>query len=154
MHIFIALFTQIYQSTKMAIKKPRTKYETAMLIDDSEIDNFINLKMLEGSNFSERIYVHTNGKSAIEFLKNIERMETKERSLFPNVIFLDLNMPIMDGYQFADEFEKISSSLKSKTKIFILTTSLNPTDIEKAKKYAQIVRYLNKPLTSEVINSL
>jgi CheY-like chemotaxis protein len=136
----------------MALKKPKSKYETAMLIDDSEIDNFINLKMLEGCNFAERIYIHTNGKSAIEVLKNIERMG--EVSLFPDIIFLDLNMPIMDGYQFADEFEKISPTIRNKTKIIILTTSLNPSDMERANKYKQIVKYINKPLTCELLQSL
>ena len=136
----------------MALKKPKSKYETAMLIDDSEIDNFINLKMLEGCNFAERIYIHTNGKSAIEVLKNVERMG--EISLFPDIIFLDLNMPIMDGYQFADEFEKISPTIRNKTKIIILTTSLNPSDMERANKYKQIVKYINKPLTCELLQSL
>jgi CheY-like chemotaxis protein len=136
----------------MALKKPKSKYETAMLIDDSEIDNFINLKMLEGCNFAERIYIHTNGKSAIEVLKNVERMG--EKSLFPDIIFLDLNMPIMDGYQFADEFEKISLTIRNKTKIIILTTSLNPSDMERANKYKQIVKYINKPLTCELLQLL
>lgn len=125
-----------------------------MLIDDNEIDNFINQKMLEGCNFAERVYVHTNGKSALEFLRNIERMGKKELSLFPDVIFLDLNMPVMDGYQFADEFEKLPDTLKNRTKIVILTTSLNPSDAEKAKKYPLIVKYLNKPLTCAMIESL
>lgn len=136
----------------MALKKPKSKYETTMLIDDSEIDNFINLKMLEGCNFSDRTYIHTNGKSAIEVLKNIERMG--EKSLFPDIIFLDLNMPIMDGYQFADEFEKLPIELRGKTKIIILTTSLNPSDMERAKKYTQIVKYINKPLTCEILQTL
>ena len=136
----------------MAIKKPKVRYSTAMLIDDSEIDNFINLKMLEGCNFAERVYVHTNGKSALEFLKNIERMGTGQNVLFPDVIFLDLNMPVMDGYQFADEFEKLPETLKNGTKIVVLTTSLNPSDIDKAKKYPQIIKYVNKPLTHPTLD--
>ena len=77
-----------------------------------------------------------------------------EVSLFPDIIFLDLNMPIMDGYQFADEFEKISLTIRNKTKIIILTTSLNPSDMERANKYKQIVKYINKPLTCELLQSL
>jgi CheY-like chemotaxis protein len=138
----------------MAVKKPTSRYTTAMLIDDSEIDNFINLKMLEGCNFADRIYVHTNGRSALEFLKNIERTGQKDISLFPDVIFLDLNMPIMDGYQFADEFEKIPDSFKNKTKMIILTTSLNPSDLEKSNKYPQIVKFVNKPLTHSTLDSI
>jgi len=125
-----------------------------MLIDDSEIDNFINMKMMEGCGFADRVYVHTNGRSAMELLKNIERMGEKDVSLFPDVIFLDLNMPIMDGYQFVDEFEKMPAALTSKTKIVVLTTSLNPSDQEKSQKYPQIVKYINKPLTCELIESI
>jgi CheY-like chemotaxis protein len=138
----------------MAVKKPKSKYSTAMLIDDSEIDNFINLKMLEGCNFADHIYAHTNGKSALEFLKNIERMGNKDNFLFPEVIFLDLNMPVMDGYQFIDEFGKMQDSLKNRTKIVILTTSLNPSDLERSKKYPQIIKFVNKPLTSQTLDSL
>ena len=138
----------------MAVKKPTPRYSTAMLIDDSEIDNFINMKMMEGCNFASRVYVHTNGRSALEFLKNIERMEEKDNSLFPEVIFLDLNMPIMDGFQFIDEFEKISETLKNKTKIIILTTSLNPSDFERSKKYPRIIKYINKPLTCNLIETI
>jgi CheY-like chemotaxis protein len=136
----------------MGAKKPKSKFEIVMLIDDSEIDNFINVKMLEGCNFANRIYIHTSGKSAIEFLNNIERVG--EKSLYPEIIFLDLNMPIMDGYQFIDEFEKMQPALKNKTKIVILTTSLNPSDMEKANECTQVIKYINKPLTCEVLNIL
>lgn len=125
-----------------------------MLIDDNEIDNFINLKMLESCNFAERVHVHTNGRSALDFLRNIERIGEEEMHWFPEVIFLDLNMPVMDGYQFADEFGKLPEGLKSRTKIVILTTSLNPSDIERSKKYPQIIKYVNKPLTQEILESI
>lgn len=125
-----------------------------MLIDDNEIDNFINMKMMEGCNFAEHIHVHTSSKSALEFSQNIERIGAAAKNLFPKVIFLDINMPIMDGFQFADEFEKISESLIKETRILILTTSLNPDDAEKAKKYKRIARFVNKPLTQQLLNSL
>ena len=137
----------------MATKIPKSKYSTVMLIDDSEIDNFINLKMLEGCSFADRIYVHTNGKSALEFLKNIERMGEKSTELFPQVIFLDLMMPVMDGYQFFDEFEKMPDLLIRRTKVFILTTSLNPSDLGRSKKYKNIAGFVNKPLTQQLLDA-
>ena len=78
------------------IKRPTPKFSTVMLIDDSEIDNFINQKMIEGCNIAERIYIHTSSKSALEFLKNIERTSEVAKNLIPEIIFLDINMPIMD----------------------------------------------------------
>ncbi|MCH7535452.1 MAG: hypothetical protein IH948_06850 [Bacteroidetes bacterium] len=54
-------------------KKPKSKFSVVMLVDDNEVDNFINQKMIEGSNFAEHVYVHTSGKSALEFLHNLEK---------------------------------------------------------------------------------
>ena len=136
------------------MKKPQTKYSTVMLIDDSEIDNFINHKMIEGCNFAERTYIHTSSKSALEFLKNLERTGKVPKELIPEIIFLDINMPIMDGFQFIEEFDKLAKEFKSKSKIVMLTTSVNPSDIERSQKNKYIIKYINKPLTQDVLNSI
>ncbi len=125
-----------------------------MLIDDNEIDNFINVKMMEGCSFAEHIHVHTSSKSALEFLLNIERTGDAGRILFPKVIFVDINMPIMDGFQFITEFEKFPDALKNDTQINILTTSLNPDDMEKAKRHKLIRKFLNKPLNEKTLDTL
>jgi CheY-like chemotaxis protein len=138
----------------MPLKKPTPKYTAAMLIDDNEIDNFISQKMIEECNFAEHIYINTNATSALEFLKNLERLDEKGKALFPDIIFLDLNMPIIDGYQFINEFEKLSKSLISKTKIIILTTSVSPEEVEKCKTYPRIVKFVNKPLSEQILNAL
>lgn len=137
----------------MSIKKPKAKYETAMLIDDSEIDNFINQKMVEGCNFAERIYVHTSSKSALEFLMNFERAHLPNE-LIPEIIFLDINMPIMDGFQFAEEFQKIAPNVYSKVKIVFLTSSLNPVDQKRAMSVRGVYSFLNKPLGKDHLDKL
>ena len=134
-------------------KKPLTKFSTVMLIDDSEIDNFINQKMIEGCNIADRIYIHTSSKSALEFLKNIERTTDVSKNLIPEIIFLDINMPIMDGFQFLAEFDKLSDAFKS-VKVVMLTTSINPSDIERSSKNKYIIKYINKPLKQDILNSL
>ncbi len=138
----------------MAIKKPKFKYPAVMLLDDDDIDNFINMKMIEGCHFSENVQVHTSGKSALEFLQNLIRLGDAGKNLFPSIIFLDLNMPVMDGFQFADEFEKFSDAFKKSTTFLVLTTSLNPDDEIKAKKYKRVIKFVNKPLTQELLASL
>ena len=130
------------------------KFYTVMLIDDNEIDNLINQKMIEAANITEHIFTHTGARSAIEFLKNIEKVDNVAQQILPNVIFLDIDMPLMDGFQFLDEFDKLNDSTKSKCKIVMLTSSINPQDVNKSKEYSYVKKYINKPLSQENLEKI
>ncbi len=131
------------------------KYKTVMLIDDNEIDNLINQKIIEASSICEHIFTHTGGKSAIEFLKNMEKIATEnDLKGLPEIIFLDIDMPLMDGFQFLDEFDNLSELTKAHCKIVMLTSSINPQDMSKSKKYTSVRKYINKPLTQENLRKL
>lgn len=131
-----------------------SKIFAVMLIDDNEIDNLINQKMLEASGNIENIYTHTGARSAIEFLRNIEKLSQFSEEILPSLILLDIDMPLMDGFQFLDEFEKLKDSTKKKCEIVMLTSSINPQDMSKSKNYQNVREYLNKPLSEETISKL
>jgi CheY-like chemotaxis protein len=132
------------------------KYNAVMLIDDNEIDNLINQKIIESSSICKNIFTHTGGRSAIEFLKNAEKIAEAEnnKGLMPEVIFLDIDMPLMDGFQFLDEFENLSENIRNHCKIVMLTSSINSKDVKKSKRYGNVKEYINKPLTKESLKAL
>lgn len=135
---------------------PSKKYNIVMLIDDNEIDNLINQKIIESANICETIFIHSGAKSAIEFLKNVEKIVSSEANKqgLPEVIFLDIDMPLMDGFQFLDQFAKLSEETQNACKVVILTSSINPQDANKSKSYPYVKQYINKPLTQESLIEL
>lgn len=124
-----------------------------MLIDDNDLDNMINQKILEANHFAEIIYVNSSSMSALEFLKNLEASGTLTEHLLPDYIFVDLNMPIIDGVQFIDLFYQQNKPVK-KCKLVVLTSSINPNDKIRVSNLDQKIPFINKPLTNEILSSL
>jgi CheY-like chemotaxis protein len=136
----------------MKRKEPKFKFHNVMLIDDSELDNFINEKTLEANHFAERVYSSTSSKSAMEFLKNLTTLG--ESGAYPEVIFVDLNMPMIDGFQFIRHFKENNEKKLNEPKLVILTSSLNHDDENMAREISEDILFLNKPLTSEMLENI
>ncbi|MBL7929047.1 MAG: response regulator [Bacteroidia bacterium] len=126
------------------------RFPSALLIDDNEIDNFINERIINTSGFAEEIIVKTSTDEALEFLKGCEQNPAS----MPPVIFLDLNMPVKDGFVFLEEFNKLSDLVKSKSKVVVLSASISPDDINKASANPYVIRYLNKPLSEKYLEAI
>lgn len=95
--------------------------DLVMLVDDNETDNFISKRIIEITKFSKRVEVKSSGKSALEYLKHFEN----DAENLPSIIFLDINMPIVDGFVFLYEFEKFGEIARNKCKVIILSTSVS-----------------------------
>jgi CheY-like chemotaxis protein len=135
------------------MKGPSYKYQSVLLIDDNELDNFINQKTIEAAHFAKHVYVNTSGRSAIEFINNLSRISAG-REAFPELVFLDINMPAMDGFQFLTSYADQIRQIAPQTKFVILTSSLSPSDEEQARRMPGDIRFVRKPLNTEILSSL
>ncbi len=124
------------------------KYALVMLVDDNPMDNMVNGQLITNSAFSKKIKSFETGKSMLEFLKSADIVE------LPELIFLDIIMPVMDGFQFMDEFEKLDESIRKKCKVVMLSSSDSFKDLNRANKNKLVRKFLNKPLTIEMLAAI
>lgn len=128
------------------------KLNCILLIDDDEITNFINTENIEELGAAEHVIVCTNGLEALEYLKEAHAATPKLGYYRPELIFLDLNMPVMNGFEFLDKYELLYATDDECKVITMLTTSMRKEDVERALKLNHVVKgYIEKPLTKERI---
>ncbi len=117
------------------------KNKLTYIIDDDKLSARLMTILLAKNNFSDQIESFSNALNALENL----RENVRNKADLPDIILLDLNMPMMDGWQFLDEFMLLP--LLKEVHVFIMTSSIDPADIEKSKKYAVVRLYVDKPIT-------
>lgn len=122
-----------------------TPLNEILLIDDSESDNFIHSRVIKKAKVTENITIKYSGEEGLEYLKTRINNDYPR----PNLIFLDINMPGMDGFEFLEHYEQIDDEQKADVVIAMLTTSTSPIDRKKAAKFKQLQHFDNKPLTEE-----
>jgi CheY-like chemotaxis protein len=125
----------------------RKKLNCILLVDDDPDDNFFHQIIINEMNMVDTIDIARNGIEALEYLQ-------KENCIPPDIIFLDLNMPKMNGWEFLEKYKHLSKEQKAKALIIILTTSANPEHIEKAKEIEDVTGFETKPLTKEMLTEI
>ena len=124
--------------------------DRVMLVDDNDTDNFISKRIIEITGFAEEVEVKNSGKSALEYLED----NKDDHGGLPGIIFLDINMPIVDGFVFLYEFEKFNEYVKNKCKVIILSSSDNKRDIDKIINNDHVIKFITKPLTETALRDI
>lgn len=122
--------------------------KTVLVIDDDLITMYLNKMVLASASFCDNIVEALNGEEALSYFENIEKGDIPTDNL-PEVILLDLNMPVMDGWEFFENFVQKFPEFAKKTNIFVLSSTTNPKDQERALKDPNIAAFLAKPLDED-----
>lgn len=129
----------------------KNKLNTVLLIDDDEPTNFYTQMIIQDAGCANTIKVAQGGREALDYLANSHQ---KSNYPSPDLIFLDINMPAMDGWEFLDEYKKLHKESQGKIIVVMLTTSLNPDDKTKADGMPEISGFESKPLTEEKLTKI
>jgi CheY-like chemotaxis protein len=126
------------------------KVNCILLIDDNEADNIFHSRVIRKAGVCDHVEIANDGQEALNYLAKC----VDGQFLTPDIIFLDINMPGMNGFEFLEEYAKLDLKLKSKMVVFMLTSSFMPEDSEKAMKTGDITEFLNKPLTVKMVQDI
>ncbi len=124
-------------------KKP---IQRVMLVDDDSTDNFLHARVLEKSGLVEQVIVFEHAEDALAYLRSNDRPV--------DVIFLDINMPRMNGFTFLEKFRELENAGRANALVVMLSTSISPADIRRTKQFSAIVRTEQKPLSQNTLESL
>lgn len=124
--------------------------DLVMLVDDNDTDNFISKRIIEITRFANRVETKNSGKAALDYLRDNQQVPEN----LPNLIFLDINMPIVDGFVFLYEFEKFNDMVRNRCKVIILSSSDNKRDIDKIINNNHVIKFITKPLTEGALDEI
>ncbi|MFC6996665.1 response regulator [Rufibacter roseus] len=133
----------------------KTQYEPldlVMLVDDDDTTNFVNKRLLSKLGVANEIIIKKNGAEALEYL--VQAGADGATVKYPDLIFLDIKMPVMDGFSFLDEYHKQDLGQKGGMIILMLTSSASFYDLERLKTYEHVKKHFSKALTESDVRDI
>lgn len=121
-----------------------------LLIDDDETTNYLNKRLIERLDIADSIDVVTNGEEALLYLRAIQTQGLP----LPDLIFLDIQMPVMDGFEFLDTYQRLPQEVRDRMVITVLSSSASFSDLTRVKQYASVERHISKPLQEETVQEV
>lgn len=123
-----------------------------LCVDDDPITLMLCKKVIQKSLLSKEIITAQNGEEALEYFKNLNDLKSQNTAVnLPQLVFLDLNMPVMGGWEFLDEFNTTHYKHVNTIKIVVLSSTVDPDDLEKANTYPMVIDFLPKPITTSML---
>lgn len=125
--------------------------DTILFIDDDPITLMLCKMVISKSLFSKEIVTAKNGEEALQYFSKLKLANANPLLAKPQLIFLDLNMPVMGGWEFLESFSTPEYSQYNNTKVIILSSTIDPEDLEKSNKYPMVIDFLSKPISKEML---
>ena len=127
------------------------KLNNVLIIDDDDVNNFLCSKIIRLAGFAENVTTCPGAREGLDLLESTLQNNPEK---LPGAIFLDINMPLMNGWDFLDEYEGIHQRIQPKIPIFMLSSSVHNMDIQRAHEHQLVVDYISKPLSEEILQNI
>jgi CheY-like chemotaxis protein len=125
------------------VAMPEPKFKNILLVDDDAITVIITDRIIKHNGFAEEVIALNNGQEALDYLAKCADGSVKD---IPEIIFLDLNMPIMDGWEFLEHYQKLSFGINNYPPVYILSSTADSEDQKKGMSYSFVKKFISKPL--------
>ena len=126
------------------------KFETVMIIDDNTIDLYISSRLIIKNNFGKKVIEYSDAREALQYLQDNQ----DNIAALPQVIFVDIYMPLMSGFEFLEAYDKLPNSLKNHCKTFIISSTIDDNDILRARRDKNVISFQVKPINKEFLNRI
>jgi CheY-like chemotaxis protein len=132
------------------MKEPEPKFETVMIIDDNLVDLYIISRMIIKNNFGKHVLHYTEAEEAMKYLQENQDNVSK----LPQIIFVDIYMPLMSGFEFLEAYDTLSATLKNYCKAYVISSTIDNEDIARSSRNKNVVCFHVKPITKEFLDRI